>query len=59
MLITMDRVSSRGLLGCDAELWQDTSVSEVYTASIFTLPQHYMTLQPRRPRLQTSPPWKP
>jgi hypothetical protein len=36
-------------------LWQDTNVSEVNAASIFTLlPQHYMVSQVRRPWLEAS-----
>jgi hypothetical protein len=31
--------------------------TDLWNAAI--LPQHYMTSQPRRPRLESSPPWKP
>jgi len=48
-------VSSRGLLNCDAhatssfrDLWNDGNLLQHYTAS-----------QPRGPRLETSPPWRP
>jgi len=54
-------------MGCDA--MEDTNILWYLAASIFRmkwdlwnvgiLPQHYAASQPRRPQLESSPPWKP
>jgi hypothetical protein len=54
-----------GLLGCDAvyycgsiPVWsEDRGSMDLWNVGI--LPQHYTASQPRRPRFETWPPWKP
>jgi len=61
-------ISSRGLVGCDTVLCcgriptfqrfpEDGSSMNLWNIGI--LPQHNTVSQPRRPRLEISPPWKP
>jgi len=56
--------SSQGLLGlwCCVVLGQDTNLpvgSNKVFQNVGIIPQHYTASQPRRPQLESSPPWKP
>jgi hypothetical protein len=44
---------------CEYEDFHDGDGGSVNLRNVGILPKHYAGSQPRRPELETSPPWKP